>query len=181
MRNGISFFKHYRRRPILSRQAARLCGAALAAALLGSCGSQPPGLPAGTVVPPTDTAALARLFVPAAAPAGDYTVEQIPEDIERVRDRVLASSGATIDVPKDAWTVQPLDPLEAFGSVARYDRTKLARLYGGHRAAVARGPVLDRVGRAIGSVTLISPYPDPTLSVLRPGTLVIVLHADRAD
>jgi hypothetical protein len=33
-----------------------------------------------------------------------------------------------------------------------------------------------RQGRSIASVTLISPYPDPTFSRIEPGTLVIVLR-----
>jgi hypothetical protein len=47
-------------------------------------------------------------------------------------------------------------------------------VYGARRARVARGPrVVD--GRVVESWTLISPYPDPGLQRLEPGTLLIVL------
>jgi hypothetical protein len=75
--------------------------------------------------------------------------------------------------PPGAWTPQALLPFDAFGQTGRYDRYKLARVYGSRRAQVARGPV-TRDGAA-ESWTLISPYPDPALDRLQPGTLLIVL------
>ena len=70
-----------------------------------------------------------------------------------------------------------LDPLEAFGEAGTYDQTTVARLYTGRKAKVVRIPV-ERDGRTVAAVTLISPYPDPTLSRLEEGTMVIVLHLD---
>jgi hypothetical protein len=54
----------------------------------------------------------------------------------------------------------------------------VARLYTGRKANVVRIPV-ERHGRTIAAVTLISPHPDPTLSRLEEGTLVIVLNLER--
>ncbi len=71
-----------------------------------------------------------------------------------------------------------MDPLEAFGEAGTYPRTTVARLYTGTRAQVVRFPI-ERNGRTVAAVTLISPYPDPTLSRLEPGTLAIILHVDR--
>jgi hypothetical protein len=74
-------------------------------------------------------------------------------------------------------TVEPLEALDAFGSAGSYDRFAVARLYGGTRANVAHGWREDD-GR-FESVTLISPYPDASLSRLLPGTMVIRLSIAR--
>jgi hypothetical protein len=70
-----------------------------------------------------------------------------------------------------AGPIEALDPLDAFGTVGAYDRSKLARLFGGRRAAVVRG--WSNEGEGLLSVTLVSPYPDPAFTALLPGTLVI--------
>lgn len=64
-----------------------------------------------------------------------------------------------------------LEPLDAFGAAGSYDRAALARLYAGKRVRVARGWIeyADR----FESVTLLSPYPDGSLTRLLPGTMVI--------
>lgn len=77
--------------------------------------------------------------------------------------------------PAGSWQVQQLDPLEAFGTAGIYDRSKVARLYVGRRASVVRGPV-EHGGRVVAAVTLVSPYPDATLSRLEPGTLAILIR-----
>jgi hypothetical protein len=81
----------------------------------------------------------------------------------------------TVDAPlaavAEGWTIESVVPLDAFGSAGRYDRHALSRIYGGRRAAVARG--WRRNGDGIESITLISPYPDPTLTRLVQGTLMI--------
>ncbi len=64
-------------------------------------------------------------------------------------------------------------PTDGFGTIGGYDRAALAKLFGARRVTVARGPRLVD-GRVVASVTLLSPYPDPTLTRLRPGTLRIV-------
>lgn len=64
-----------------------------------------------------------------------------------------------------------LDPLDAFGAAGSYNRAALARLYAGKRVRVARGwmEYADR----FESITLLSPYPDATLTRLLPGTMII--------
>ena len=64
-----------------------------------------------------------------------------------------------------------IDPLDAFGTAGAYDRSVLARLYGGARARVARGWMQE--GDRFESIILISPFPDATLTHLLPGTMVI--------
>lgn len=76
--------------------------------------------------------------------------------------------------PPGAWQPQPQGPADAFGQAGGYDRWKVARLYGSRRAAVARGPVALPDGER-QAWTLVSPYPDPALQRLEPGTLLIVL------
>jgi hypothetical protein len=71
----------------------------------------------------------------------------------------------------DGWTVENLGPLDAFGNAGTYDKASVARLYGGRRAAVARGWIQE--DGHYESVTLISPYPDASFRRLEPGTLVI--------
>jgi len=69
------------------------------------------------------------------------------------------------------WTIEALGPLDAFGAAGVYDRSAVARLYGGRRATVAR-TWIEEDGR-FEALTLISPHPDRTLRELRPGTLII--------
>jgi hypothetical protein len=77
----------------------------------------------------------------------------------------------------EGWTLESLSPIDAFGSDTPYDRARLARLFGASRPRVARGALsLDGCRTA---VTLISPYPDVTLSSLDPGTLAIVYRVGR--
>jgi hypothetical protein len=88
--------------------------------------------------------------------------------------RRLDSEGAVL-APPGAWQPKSVLPFDAFGQMGRYDRWTLARLYGARRARVARGP-RGSEGQVTESWTLISPYPDPALSRLEPGTLLIVLR-----
>jgi hypothetical protein len=76
--------------------------------------------------------------------------------------------------PPGSWEPKATLPFDAFGESGTYDRFRLARLYGAARAMVARGP-RGAAGVATESWTLISPYPDPDLARLQPGTLLIVL------
>lgn len=76
--------------------------------------------------------------------------------------------------PPGAWQPQAMIPFDAFGRTGSYNRWKLAGLYGSRRARVARGPRVDN-GRA-ESWMLVSPYPDPALEHLEPGTLILVLR-----
>lgn len=118
------------------------------------------------VIPPgwTESPLFRRLFTPRSAPDGTYETFVSPQPI----DELLGEIGAGVDV-------QALVALEAFGQSGGYNRWKLARLYGAKRARVARFPRLVN-GVVVEAWTLISPYPDPSLERLEPGTLLIVLR-----
>lgn len=79
------------------------------------------------------------------------------------------------------WKVESASILDVFDGAAMYDRSRLARLYGGKSARVARGPVA-RDGRVVAVVLLVSPYPEADLRGVNPGTLVMTVElATRAD
>jgi hypothetical protein len=102
--------------------------------------------------PSTCDPALAALFTPARPHVGRYEV-------------------CTWPAPLDEAGAEALEALDAFGAAGTYDRAKLARLYGGTRVRVARSWTEN--GREITSISRLSPYPDPTLTRLMPGTLEI--------
>jgi hypothetical protein len=101
--------------------------------------------------------ALTALFTPQRPLLGVYEVCTAAEPIEAV-----AESG---------WKIENLEPLDAFGSAGSYDRFAVTRLYRGRRARVAHGWHQD--GDRFESITLISPHPDPSLTRLVDGTLII--------
>jgi hypothetical protein len=178
MRNRVSFLKHYPREGGVS-SAAQILAAAAAVLVLAASWPWRGNLSAAQDIQPPGTPApsLARLFTPRQAPVGAYTVTVLTEGIDAAAARVkraLAPDASAGD-PLGSWQVQSLDPLEAFGAAGTYDRSKVARLYAGRRVSVVRGPV-ERNGRVVAAVTLISPYPDATLSRLEKGTLTIVLR-----
>jgi hypothetical protein len=111
--------------------------------------------------------ALAALFTPLHPLVGRYEACTTPESIEAA----IASANA-----KGAQ-IEAVEALDAFGAAGPYNRFAVARLYGGTRAAVAH--VWIQRGREFESQTFISPYPDPTLTRLIPGTLMIRLHLAR--
>jgi hypothetical protein len=111
--------------------------------------------------------ALTALFTPAKPVLGRYEVCTTSAPLAEV----LAAGGAHYGV------VEALGPLDAFGTAGPYDRSLVARLYGGLRASVVHGWKQD--GNHFESTTLISPYPDPTLTRLLPGTMEIRWIADR--
>jgi hypothetical protein len=113
--------------------------------------------------------ALTALFTPSAPLAGRYIVCTTVEPIEHA----MAAAGAHYG------SIESLGPLDAFGAAGSYDRTALARLYGGTRAKVVRGWRED--GDHFVSTTLVSPYPDPTLTQLMPGTLEIRWTMERHE
>jgi hypothetical protein len=86
-----------------------------------------------------------------------YEVCTTPEPLE-----TLARSG---------WQIQALPAPDAFGVAGSYDRPALSRLYRGLRPTVARGWL--QVDGHLESLTLISPYPNHTLTQLVPGTLLV--------
>jgi hypothetical protein len=175
MRNTVSLFKQY---PPGEDVSSTWRPFAVLAALLVST-SIPPGLgiqAAGQPVPGTSAPALARLFTPRQAPEGVYGVTVLDGGIDEALRTVknALAPDAKPGQPAGSWQVQHLDPLEAFGTTGIYDRSKVARLYVGRRASVVRGPV-EHGGKVVAAVTLISPYPDATLSRLEAGTMVIML------
>jgi hypothetical protein len=87
------------------------------------------------------------------------------------RFEVCADSRPLTEVIPPGWTVETLDALDAFGASRSADRAGLARLYGGVRASVARG--WTRTADRFEALTFISPYPNPALTSLERGTLVI--------
>lgn len=114
---------------------------------------------------------LTRLFTPRDVPPGTYVVYVTSAPIDRV-----AMAFRTNWPPAGesrAWKVERApNPLNVFGDAGEYDKSKVARLYTGARMFVARGPVVER-GQTVASITLASPYPDPTLARVEPGTLII--------
>jgi hypothetical protein len=115
--------------------------------------------------------ALTRLFTPRAVASGTYAVYRSPRSLAdiaeslRAQDRTPASG---------AWTAARQEVQDAFGSAGPFDRFRLAELFTGLHPLVARGSLV-REGRR-EAYTLISPYPDATLSTLEKGTMVIVFH-----
>jgi hypothetical protein len=130
-----------------------------------------PALKEATVVPrqstiPTCRAdpVLTRLFTPAHPQLGRY--------------EVCATSRPIADVAPRGWTVDARPALDAFGAIGGFDKAELARLYGGRRAQVARGWTQD--GDHFEAVTLVSPYPNASLTSLEPGTLIVRFVLDGA-
>ena len=161
--------------------AVAASGAALGddpAACLAAAGAVQHAAP--FAVPGEPSPAHRRLFTPRAAPPGAYLVTVLPPPSATARDTVRDALGV---VPPDeadgvataagSWAIRRLEVNDAFGSSGTYEPIRVARLFNGRRAEVSRGPVV-RDGRVVASVTLISPYPDPGLTRLEPGTLVIV-------
>ncbi len=106
---------------------------------------------------------LTRLFTPLRPVLGRYEV--------CTTERPIA------DVARADWTVEELEPLDAFGAAGMYDRSALTRLYGGQRVRVARGWIQD--SSHFESVTVLSPYPDASLTSLQHGSMVIRLIISR--
>jgi hypothetical protein len=107
---------------------------------------------------------LAGLFTPPRPVLGRYEVCTTADPLESV-----AAAGGP-EGPRYG-AVEALNALDAFGTAGPYDRSRLARLYGGTRARVVRG-WWEGGGRFI-SMTLISPFPDATLTRLNGGTMEI--------
>ena len=110
--------------------------------------------------------ALTALFTPLRPAVGRYDVCTTDQPLERVATDTAEGPGGPHYGPSEL-----LDPLDAFGSAGSYSRAALARLYNGQRVRVVRG-WLDRDGH-FESITLLSPYPDATLTKLVPGTMII--------
>jgi hypothetical protein len=111
--------------------------------------------------------ALTRLFTPPHPLLGRYEVLVTSEPLPSL----IAHHDADPTAPNYS-SIDALEPLDAFGGAGLYSRSALVRLYGGRRASVARG--WTRTGDRFESRTLISPYPNASLSRLNEGTMVIV-------
>jgi hypothetical protein len=96
-------------------------------------------------------AALTALFTPLRPELGRYEV-------------------CTTDGPL-AGEAESLEALDAFGAAGPYDRAALQRLYGGTRVRVQRS--WRATPGEFVSLTRLSPYPDPSLTRLLPGTMEI--------
>ena len=106
------------------------------------------------------------MFVPPRPQLGHY-------EVFATSDSLPAAIEAEMKAEPDAsgWHVEEASPLDAFGSAGNYDRAALSKLFGGRPASVARA-MIQRNGRVV-ALTLISPYPDPDMRRLDPGTLII--------
>jgi hypothetical protein len=107
---------------------------------------------------------LAALFTPAAPEVGRYEVCTHADPID-----ALVESGRADG--RQFSAVEVLDSLDAFGTGGTYDRSHLARLYGGTRVRVAHG--WKQSADRFESFTLLSPYPDTSLTHLNAGTMEI--------
>jgi len=121
-------------------------------------------------------ATLTALFTPPHPRLGRYDVCTTPQSPDE-----LVAEGAEPDTPEGVHygAVEALEALEAFGSAGPYDRSRLARLYGGTRVRVVRGWRTDST--RFESLTLLSPYPDRSLRHLVAGTMVIRFTVNRAE
>ena len=97
---------------------------------------------------------------------GQYEVCTTTERLE-----TLVAQHQSESPPFSSSEAEALNPLDAFGAGGVYRRSKLALLYSGARAIVVRGWRQD--GDRFESITLISPFPDATLSRLMLGTMEI--------
>jgi len=111
--------------------------------------------------------ALTRLFTPPHPLLGRYEVLVTSQPLPDVIARHVADPRAPT-----YSSIEALEPLEAFGGAGLYSRSALVRLYGGRRASVARG--WTRTDDRFESRTLISPYPNASMTRLNAGTMVIV-------
>jgi hypothetical protein len=130
----------------------------------GTAGSAHPG-PARACSP-----LLAALFTPQRPEIGRYEVSTASDALERV---MAAGRSEGLHY----GDIDALEALDAFGTAGPYDRFTVARLYGGARARVVHG--WRDAASGFESVTLISPYPDGSLSRLMPGTMAIRLTISR--
>ncbi len=135
------------------------------AILLGSAGL---ALDAGSDNLGEPDPALTRLFTPQAVPAGTYLVYRSPRKIEDLTSLLRAMDPRPAP---GAWQPTRPEAHGAFGEEGNFDRARLARLFNGKRVTVVRGSLV-RDGRRV-AFTLVSPYPDPSLSAILDGTMVI--------
>ena len=143
----------------------RLLGAMLMLSLAGAVATAQP--------PPSGTWREAReylpLFAPPGARASAYRIFVTSVALEALLPRLIGEP--SLLRPPGAWLATPTLAGDAFGLTGRYDRSRLARVYGARRPLVARGP-RGAAGRPTEAWTMISPYPSRDLTRLEPGTLL---------
>jgi hypothetical protein len=112
---------------------------------------------------------LGALFTPPRPELGRYEVCTTSAGLE--------SAAAETGTRGQEVRIEALEALDAFGAAGPYNRAALARLYGGTRVRVVRR--WQQRGNQFMSETLLSPYPDATLTRLNSGTMVIRFTLDR--
>ena len=115
--------------------------------------------------------ALTRRFTPASVAKGTYVAYRSGRPLQDIAAWLSAEDR---NPTPGAWKAERQDALDAFDGASRADRFRIVELYVGTRPLVARGSLL-RNGRR-EAYTLISPYPDASLTRLEAGTLVILFH-----
>ena len=120
-----------------------------------------------------NVAAVALLVWPPVPLSCDGTLTKLltPQHPQLGRYEACTTTEPLTHVAPAGWTIEALEPLDAFGRAGTYNRSALARLYGSRRPSVARGWIQD--GDRFESVTLVSPFPNASLTRLESGTLVI--------
>ncbi len=108
--------------------------------------------------------ALASLFTPGHAQLGRYEVCTTADPIEAV----LAGGG----LARPDTTIEALESLEAFGGARLVTTDRVWRACTAATACGSRGDGPTPTA-ASNCVTLLSPYPDASLTHLNPGTMVI--------
>jgi hypothetical protein len=134
--------------------------------LLALSAGQEVAAPRGTRT--TCDAAFVTLFTPKSPADGRYEV--------CVTDEIVLG-GRTLTESAHFAEPERLEPLDAFGNAGSYSRSRLVQLYGGRRVIVHRGWHED--GGRFESLTLLSPYPDATLTRLHSGTMIIRWISER--
>jgi hypothetical protein len=137
--------------------------------MLAAAAAPPAQMPA----PWREAPEFVALFAPADARAGAYRAYVAAVDLDTAL--LTFAADPTLSRTPGTWAPQPMLPLDVFGQAGRYDRWRLARLYGGRRPRVARGARLVD-GRLIETWTLIAPYPEAGLQRLETGTLLLILR-----
>jgi hypothetical protein len=89
----------------------------------------------------------------------------------RSSPEVCLSNAPLADVIPAGWSAEALPAAEVFAAADPRVKRVVAVLYGGQRPLVARGWIARE--DQLESVTLISPSPDPSITHLVPGTLLI--------
>jgi hypothetical protein len=85
---------------------------------------------------------------------------------------VCVSNAPLASIVPAGWSIDALTAADVFAAVDPRVKRAVAILYGGQRPQVARGWIA-RSDDELESVTLVSPRPDPSLTRLMPGTLLI--------